>query len=91
VPVGGVVGPQAGQHPQPAGVRRGQVAVKAGESAEHRVDYATAGDVVAVEVDQVCARRVCVLALLSACTTLRDELSNDRHRRPECAPLTGSV
>jgi GTPase len=85
------VGPQAGQHPQPAGVRRGQEAVKAGESAEHRVDRATAGDVVAVAVDQVCTRRVCVLAPRSACTTLRDEPSNDRHRRPGCAPLSGSV
>jgi hypothetical protein len=85
------LGPKPASTPQPAGVRRGQEAVKAGESAEHRVDRATAGDVVAVEVDQVCARRVCVLGPRSACTTLRDELSNDRHRRPENAPLSGSV
>jgi hypothetical protein len=31
VPVGGVIGPQADQQPQPAGVRRGHQPVEAGE------------------------------------------------------------
>jgi len=48
--VGGVVGHEVDQHPQPAGVRRGQQPVEVGEGAEHRVDHAMIGDVVA-EVD----------------------------------------